>query len=261
MYCRVFQCIVVFYNVVYCIAVYCIVLRCIVECCSQSVCEVLLKSRLIVCCRQNPNAVSDPHCVVVCFRVLQYVAVCCSVVQHVAVCCSMLLFVAVCAAKSKCCLGSPLCYSVFQCVAVCCSMLQCDAVCCTMLQCVAMCCSVLQQNPNEFSDSQISARIAQVSSVRSVDSNRPVGQSRSISTVGSITLRENYGRYRWSVRMIVSENRSISPSRSIHTKKLVDGQYRLSKKKNWSTVDIDRQICKKTKRTNDLWTYGPNNGE
>jgi len=36
------------------------------------------------------------------------------------------------------------------------------------------------------------------------------GELRSISTVGSVTLTENYGRYRRSVRFIVPRNRSIS---------------------------------------------------
>jgi len=42
-------------------------------------------------------------------------------------------------------------------------------------------------------------KFAQVWSVRSVDFNRPVGQSRSISTVGSIAHTGEQGRYRRSV--------------------------------------------------------------
>ena len=44
-------------------------------------------------------------------------------------------------------------------------------------------------------------KIAQVSSVRSVGFHRPVGWSRSISTVGSVSPTGQPGRYRRSVRL------------------------------------------------------------
>ena len=56
------------------------------------------------------------------------------------------------------------------------------------------------------------------------------GTTRSISTVGSVTPTENYGRYRRSVRFIVPRNWSISTmSVGSYKKKSVDGRYRPSK--------------------------------
>jgi len=103
---------------------------------------------------------------------------------------------------------------------------------------------------------------AQVSSVRSVGFNRPVGWSRSISTDGSVAPTGRHGRYRRSVRLHLrritvdingrfgythGELRSISTVGSVHsTQKSVDIDHigRLIQKKNRSTVEVDKHSKK-----------------
>jgi len=113
----------------------------------------------------------------------------------------------------------------------------------------------------------LSTYFPQVSSVRSVGFNRPVGWSRSISTVGSVAPTGRHGRYRRSVRLHLrritvdidgrfgytyGELRSISTVGSVHsTQKSVDIDHigRLIQKKNRSTVDIDRRSGQTLKKT------------
>jgi len=108
---------------------------------------------------------------------------------------------------------------------------------------------------------------SQVSSVRSVGFNRPVGWSRTISTVGSVAPTGRHGRYRRSVRSHLrritvdidgrfgytyEELRSISTVGSVYsTQKSVDIDHigRLIQKKNLSTVDIDRRSGQTLKKT------------
>jgi len=96
-----------------------------------------------------------------------------------------------------------------------------------------------------FSGLKTGEKPVQVSSVRSVGFNRPVGWSRSISTVGSVPPTGQHGRYRRSVRLhlrriavdidgrfgsFYPEIGRYRPYRSVHTKKKSgDGRYRPSK--------------------------------
>ena len=73
------------------------------------------------------------------------------------------------------------------------------------------------------------------------------GRTRSILTVGSITLEENYGWYQWSVRLIVSKNRSISTIQVASYK--VDCRNKIGQR----SISTDK-FAAKQKRTNDLWS-------